>query len=75
MRSCVTCTFTDILAVHNDFHQTHGIFALFDDLEVDNLDTAFEVIHTNGFVGVNGGNGAKLDGLENIPLANGAARH
>jgi len=31
------------LAVHNDFHQTHALFPLFDALSVANIDARFEV--------------------------------
>ncbi|KAF4625932.1 hypothetical protein G7Y89_g12231 [Cudoniella acicularis] len=53
--------------VHNDFHQTHGLFPLFAGLSVEDIDKPFEVEHTNGV------NGTKLGGVENIPLVNGEA--
>jgi len=31
------------LAVHNDFHDSHGIFSLFDGLEVPDLDETLEI--------------------------------
>ncbi len=38
-----------ILIVNNDFHQTHSIFSLFDDLEVKGMDEPFRVgIEVNG---------------------------
>ncbi|CAG8960999.1 hypothetical protein HYFRA_00002539 [Hymenoscyphus fraxineus] len=43
--------------VHNDFHQTHGLFPLFDGLAVENLEKPFEV-HTNGVES----NGVKTNG-------------
>src|ERR1700693_1392237 len=50
------------LLVHNDFHQARGLFPLFDDLEVADLDKPVEVGETNGV-------GAKPNGVENIPLS------
>ncbi|TVY65533.1 Methylenetetrahydrofolate reductase [Lachnellula suecica] len=62
--------------VHNDFHQTHGLFPLFDGLIVKDIDTPFKVEtangeHTNG-TKTNGVNGSKPGGVENTPLINGA---
>jgi methylenetetrahydrofolate reductase (NADPH) len=38
--------------VHNDFHQTHGLFPLFNDLAVEDIEKDFAVEHlaieTNG---------------------------
>ncbi|KAH6663468.1 putative methylenetetrahydrofolate reductase 1 [Halenospora varia] len=59
--------------VHNDFHQTHGLFPLFDGLSVEDIEKPFEVPHTNG-VETNGVNGTKPEGLENIPLTNGTTK-
>lgn len=54
--------------VHNDFHQSHGLFPLFDGLEVEDLDKEFEVVSTNGeHLGTNG-----VNGIENTPLTKGA---
>lgn len=58
--------------VHNDFHQTHGLFPLFDDLEVESLGEPVEVGKTNG---TGEANGAKSGGIENTPLTNGVAEH
>ena len=65
--------FTDALLVHNDFHQTHGLFSLFDGLVVEDLDKPFEVSHTNGTAETNGVNGTKS--AENVPLTNGDGSH
>jgi methylenetetrahydrofolate reductase (NADPH) len=55
------------MLVHNDFHQSHGIFSLFDELEVADMDKSADLgCHTNGVngheetgeSGVNGVNGA-----------------
>jgi methylenetetrahydrofolate reductase (NADPH) len=47
--------------VHNDFHSTHGIFRLFDGLEVKNMDDPAAVtkpvingVHANGMGELNG---------------------
>ncbi|CAL3965218.1 unnamed protein product [Diplocarpon coronariae] len=66
--------------VHNDFHQTHGLFPLFDGLEVENIDAPFEALpETNGTVPVSkplvATNGATPAGKENAPLTNGSAAH
>jgi len=34
-------------AVHNDFHQTHGIFPLFDGLEIENIEKPQHVVRDN----------------------------
>jgi methylenetetrahydrofolate reductase (NADPH) len=59
--------------VHNDFHQTHGLFSLFDGLVVEDLDKPFEVPHTNGTAETNGVNGTKP--AEDLPLTNGDGSH
>lgn len=55
--------------VHNDFHQTHDLFKLFDNLAVKDIDKHFGVVYTNG----NGVNGMQpAPGSENLrPLTNG----
>ncbi len=60
------------LLVHNDFHQAHGLFPLFDDLEVEDLDKPVEAEKTNGISEGNGAD-AKPNGIENIPFTNGSA--
>lgn len=62
------------MLVHNDFHQAHGLFPLFDDLEVEDLDKPVEVGKTNGTVETNGVD-AKLNEIENTPLTNGSVEH
>lgn len=51
---------TNRVSVHNDFHQTHGLFPLFDGLSVEGLEKPYEVqtngVETNG-VKTNGENG------------------
>jgi len=37
----LTCT------VHNDFHQTHGIFPLFDGLKVENIEMQQHTVREN----------------------------
>ncbi len=38
-----------MMSVHNDFHQTHAIFTLFDGLEVADIDKSVEDnVATNG---------------------------
>lgn len=63
-----------MIIVHNDFHQTHGLFPLFEGLSVSSIDKPYQV-HTNGTSTSNGVNGTshKLNGSENTPpLTNGA---
>jgi hypothetical protein len=50
------------------------LFPLFDGLEVDDLDKTVEA-GTNGTDEANGVNGAKYDGIENVPLANGVTEN
>ncbi|KAH8592903.1 methylenetetrahydrofolate reductase-like protein [Bisporella sp. PMI_857] len=73
--------------VNNDFHQSHGIFRLFDGLAVENIDTPFQtenlnhsvpttngtngIKHTNGVNGVNGIANIDPSIIESIPLTNG----
>ncbi|TVY23028.1 Methylenetetrahydrofolate reductase [Lachnellula hyalina] len=57
--------------VHNDFHQTHGLFRLFDELSVPSIDKPFEVEYKNG-IDTNGVNGSQPDVLENNSVMNGA---
>lgn len=61
--------------VHNDFHQTHGLFPLFDGLEVKDIDVPFTAA-TNG-IESNGVDvkAAPAPGIENVPLTNGTATH
>jgi methylenetetrahydrofolate reductase (NADPH) len=69
--------------VHNDFHHSHGLFPLFDGIEVADLDTEIvvdvvqtnghDVLETNGTNGVNGVNGIKPAATDNAPLVNGGA--
>ncbi|KAJ5052181.1 uncharacterized protein L3040_001940 [Drepanopeziza brunnea f. sp. 'multigermtubi'] len=56
--------------VHNDFHQTHGLFPLFDGMEVKDIDIPFEPLpETKGLVTeTNGINGSAPTEKENIPL-------
>lgn len=62
------------LKVHNDFHQAHGLFPLFDDLEVEGLDRPIVVEKTDGTDETNGV-GTEVNGIENIPLRNGSIEH
>ncbi|KAG9241934.1 putative methylenetetrahydrofolate reductase 1 [Calycina marina] len=57
--------------VHNDFHQTHALFPLFDGLSVDNIATPFQKL-TNGSncIHTNGNDSPPL-GKENVLLSNG----
>jgi methylenetetrahydrofolate reductase (NADPH) len=50
--------------VHNDFHQTHSLFPLFDGLEVDDLAKEVQAPQTNG-------NHAASNGVDSAPLTNG----
>ncbi|KIN08376.1 hypothetical protein OIDMADRAFT_110362 [Oidiodendron maius Zn] len=52
--------------VHNDFHQTHGLFPLFDGLEVEDLTKEVQVPQTNG-------NHSASNGVDSRPLTNGTA--
>ncbi|EPE31311.1 FAD-linked oxidoreductase [Glarea lozoyensis ATCC 20868] len=51
--------------VHNDFHQSHGLFPLFDGLTVQNINKPFEATTTNGV------NGTAPKSNEHLPLTNG----
>jgi methylenetetrahydrofolate reductase (NADPH) len=53
------------ILVHNDFHQAHGLFPIFDDLEVEDLDRPVEAEKSNGT--------SEANGIENIPFTNGSA--
>jgi methylenetetrahydrofolate reductase (NADPH) len=59
-----------MILVHNDFHQTHGLFPLFDGLEVENLEKEVEAIHTNGNgteeKATNGINGINVNGINGV---------
>jgi len=58
--------------VHNDFHQTHGLFPLFDGLTVQDLDKPFEAEPlSNGVCEASVINGTKSKGAESVPLTNG----
>ncbi|KAF8850002.1 methylenetetrahydrofolate reductase-like protein [Acephala macrosclerotiorum] len=54
--------------VHNDFHQSHGIFPLFHGLKVEDLDKEFEVVTTNGEHSETNG----VNGIEDTAPTNGA---
>lgn len=56
-----------MILVHNDFHQTHGLFPLFDGLEVENLEKEVEAIHTNS----NGTEERATNGINGIGSING----
>jgi methylenetetrahydrofolate reductase (NADPH) len=69
------------ITVHNDFHQTHELFSLFDGLQVEEMDKLFDFSLSNGNAETNGGIGgvhsdlaniAKPNGIEDTPLANGS---
>jgi methylenetetrahydrofolate reductase (NADPH) len=69
------------IIVHNDFHQTHELFSLFDGLQVEEMDEPVGFSLSNGDVETNGTNGgensdfaidAKPNSIENITLANGS---
>jgi methylenetetrahydrofolate reductase (NADPH) len=51
--------------VHNDFHQTHGLFALFNGLEVEDLEKEIQVPNANGV------DDASPNGVDPAPLTNG----
>ena len=51
------------MIVHNDFHQSHGIFSLFDKLEVENMDQPTDLHQFT--------NGDDTNGLTNGHSANG----
>ena len=70
------------MLVHNDFHKSHGLFTLFEGLEVDGLDQPYEVKEaTNGVSSPNGvsvANGTDRPfpvSHESRPLNNGVADH
>lgn len=55
--------------VHNDFHQTHGLFHLFDGLAVPNIDKPFQ--HVNNGVKASFDGATKTPPVEKVhPLAN-----
>ena len=49
----------EIVSVHNDFHSTHGIFKLFDGLQVAGMD---ETVETTQLTNGNGEVTAQLNG-------------
>ncbi len=55
--------------VHNDFHQTRGLFPLFDGLEVRDMGKAFGLGLENGTLDASDIMGA--NGIESLSLANG----
>jgi len=55
--------------VHNDFHQSHGLFPLFDGLSVENIDKPFEATSAPVTNGINGTSAPKSN--EHLPLTNG----
>jgi methylenetetrahydrofolate reductase (NADPH) len=60
------------MIVHNDFHKTHGLFPLFDGLEVEGLNDPYEVNEAmNGVPTINGGDNPVPACDENQPLTNG----
>ena len=69
------------LSVNNDFHDTHGLFLLFEGLELPDLNKEFEVPYTNGAengvddhidtTATNGVNGLSLNGHTNSKVVNG----
>jgi methylenetetrahydrofolate reductase (NADPH) len=69
-----------MILVHNDFHQTHGLFPLFDGLAVEDLSKAYEVhtngnysngIYTNGFSEAKGISGElRLNNRERVSVTN-----
>jgi methylenetetrahydrofolate reductase (NADPH) len=69
------------ITVHNDFHQTHELFSLFNGLQVGEMDKLFDFSLSNGNAETNGVIGglhsdlasdAKPNGIEDTPLANGS---
>ena len=69
------------ITVHNDFHQTHELFSLFNGLHVGEMDKLFDFSLSNGNAETNGviggvhsdlANDAKPNGIENTPLSNGS---
>jgi methylenetetrahydrofolate reductase (NADPH) len=83
----VWCILTSNL-VHNDFHQTHGLFPLFEGLEVADLDKEIDFSYSNGTPetngtngvhivngtnGTNGANDTKPPSSEKTPLVNGSS--
>jgi methylenetetrahydrofolate reductase (NADPH) len=69
-----------VIIVHNDFHETHALFSLFDGLSVKGLDRPFEPVVSvisNGPSSVKGvpvNGDVDANGLENIPLQNGLVK-
>lgn len=60
------------MLVHNDFHKTHGLFPLFDSLEVEGLNEPYEVEDAiNGGPTTNGIDNPVPAGVENQPPTNG----
>jgi hypothetical protein len=58
--------------VHNDFHQKHALFHLFDHLAVTDIDMSSEAQEApNGIPATNGVNGTAPSGEENQFLTNG----
>jgi len=57
--------------VHNDFHQTHGLFPLFDGLSVEDMGKPFEAAYTNGLGSEH--NGFHINGNGNTHPVNGSA--
>jgi hypothetical protein len=68
MASGVDYGFANESTVHNDFHETHGIFKVFEGLEVKDMDKTVEISKdlidapteqhlSNGTNGINGTNG------------------
>jgi hypothetical protein len=61
--------------VHNDFHDNHGLFTLFDGLSVPGIDTAFEgeaeaQVEEPKAPKINGVQGIISHIKENLPLTN-----
>lgn len=57
-------SFPNPILVHNDFHQTHGLFPLFDGLEVEDLNKEIQIPETNA-------DDSKPNGAATTPLTNG----
>lgn len=50
------------MTVHNDFHETHGLFRLFDGLSVNNMDKPQHPVNGDGSRGSNLPFRTKVDG-------------
>jgi len=67
--------------VNNDFHSTHGLFPLFEGLELKDMNKEFEVPYTNGSAETNDANGltdasavsTKVNGVNGLSASSGSS--